>query len=278
VEGSAPGAADRVTDRELLGARLRTLRKAAGFSAKRLGEQVGRSQSWASKTERGETTPQPEEVDTWALICSAPTGERDELVALAEKLNTQLDSWRASVAPGRVRLQEEIGELEAAASVIRVWQPNIIPGLLQSPGYVEWVFRLGRKGAGPVEALADIVQARAARQTVLDDLGKRFEFVVGQAAIERLGHDLYVEQADRLHLAAARPNVYLGVVRFDAAETVHQHHGYAILGDPQLDDDVVVSAETVTRPLTLRKAWEVGDYLAHFAAVKAASRAWLPDS
>jgi transcriptional regulator with XRE-family HTH domain len=266
-------------DRQRLAAALRALRTDADLTQTQLAERLGLSQSKVTKVERGATLPQPEDVDAWALECGASPTERAELVALAERLATRLDSWRAAVAPGRVKLQQEVAARERAASVIRVWQPNIIPGLLQIPAYIEWVFRLGRKGAGPDEPLEELVAARVARQAVLVDLGKRFEFVLGEAVLVRMAlAEFGGAQRARLDRDARRPNVYVGVVDFDAAETVHQYHGYSILGDPGVDDDVVVSAETITRPLTLRKAWEVADYLAHFDAVKAASSPWLPDS
>jgi transcriptional regulator with XRE-family HTH domain len=273
--------AARVTDpdRQRLAAALRALRIDADFTQAQLAELLAWSQSKVTKVERGATLPQPGDVNLWTMICGADSEQRDEVIALAERLSTQMDSWRAAVAPGRVKLQQEVAARERAASVIRVWQPNIIPGLLQAPEYAEWVFRLGRKGAGPDETLDELVAARLARQAVLDDLGKRFEFVVGAAALNRMAFaDFYEAQYERLNRDAERPNVELAFVYFEAEETVHQYHGYSILGDPGVDDDVVVSAETITRPLTLRKAWEVADYLAHFDAVKAASSPWLPDS
>jgi hypothetical protein len=68
--------------------------------------------------------------------------------------------------------QREIGELEKEATSICVFQPTMVPGLLQIADYARRVM-----GHGNLSDQADIdaaVQKRLERQTILYDQTKRF--------------------------------------------------------------------------------------------------------
>jgi hypothetical protein len=61
------------------------------------------------------------------------------------------------------------------------------------------------------------------------------------------------------------------VIPFDADESVHQYHGFAIIGDPVVDDAAIVLVETLTRALAIRDPAEVATYVDHFAALRDAA-------
>lgn len=260
-------------DRLRLAAELRRLRVEAGLSTTQLAERLGWSQSKVSKTELGRTLPSQGDVRGWTETTGAPAGLGDELAGIAEAAGIQVTEWRRELAPGRRRKQEEIRELEAAASVIRVFAPRVVVGLAQTAEYADAVFRLGRKTGHPVEDRAEIVRARLARRVVLDEPGKRFELVMGEAALRRrlIPPPAMAAQLRRLIELSERSNVRLGVIPFDAVERVHQYHGFAMLGDPDIDASSLVLAETVTRGLTVRAEPEVREYLAHFGGLSAAA-------
>ncbi len=251
---------------------LRESRAAAGLSTTQLATRLGWSQSKVSKTERAVTLPSPSDVEAWMVATGAAAELRAELIELANRAGVELTQWRRRLAPGRRRVQEDIQRLEQAASVVRVFAPRVVVGLAQTHDYAEAIFRLGR-GVGPVDNLEDVVQARLARQATLADHGKRFELVMGEAALHRrlLSPSSMHEQLQRLVELSRQPNVGLGVIRFDAEERVHQYHGFAVVGDPDLDDEALVSAETVTRSLAVRKDAEVRQYVEHFDALRAAA-------
>ncbi|MGB8996370.1 MAG: Scr1 family TA system antitoxin-like transcriptional regulator, partial [Pseudonocardiaceae bacterium] len=58
---------------------------------------------------------------------------------------------------------------------------------------------------------------------------------------------------------------------FSAEEKVHQYHGFAVLGDPNLDNEVIVTAETLTRALVLRSDADIREYVEYFDALRAAA-------
>jgi hypothetical protein len=138
------------------------------------------------------------------------------------------------------------------------------------------MLRLG--GSTPPEHLDNAVTARLRRQATLADRSKQFELVMGEAALRRrlIPAVAMRTQVDRLVTLSQQPNVYLGVIRFDADERVHQYHGFAILGDPDLDDEVIAGAGTVTRRLTIRGEAEIREYIEHFDALRAAATAGEP--
>lgn len=162
--------------------------------------------------------------------------------------------------------------MEANASVVRVFQPEVIVGLAQIRPYAEAMFRLGRNTISS-EPLDEIVDARLARQDTLDAADRRFEFVMGETALRRrlISATDMCTQVERLIELSLRPNINLGVVRFDAVEVVHKYHGFSIIGDPQVDTESIVLAETVTRVLRVRGTEELTEYVEHFNALRAAA-------
>jgi hypothetical protein len=138
-------------------------------------------------------------------------------------------------------------------------------GLAQTPAYAAAMFRLGR-AVGPVENLEEVVAARIARQAVLDDESKQFHLVMGETALRRrlIAPSEMLDQITRVRLIAARPHVDVGVIPFAGPERAHQYHGFAVLGDPDVDDDALMLAETVTRALVIRDADEIRQVIEHF--------------
>ncbi|MER7015294.1 helix-turn-helix transcriptional regulator [Saccharopolyspora sp. NPDC000359] len=254
---------------------LRGLRQDAELSTTALAKQLGWSQSRVSRVERGAALPKPPDVEAWCAAVRADPDLRRHLMEIAGQLSAQLTEWRRELAPGRRRKQAEIRELEAAASVIRVFSSDVIPGLAQTGPYAKAMFQLGRSDVTSADEDVDaVVEARLARQEVLNTAGKRFELVMSEAALHRRLRRLLTAgewraQLDRLVDLARQPNVTLGAVPFDTTSPVepHQYHAYAIIGDPDVDASAVVLAETVTRGLSIRSTGEITDYVQHCSAL-----------
>jgi hypothetical protein len=229
-----------------------------------------------SRIERGATLAKPGEVEEWARALGAPADERRRLMALAEQAGIQLTEWRRAVAPGRRRLQEEIGAMERAASVVRLFGHDVIPGLAQTRAYAEIMFLLDQIEPIGDEDVNDIVSARLARQAVLHDTSKQFKLLTTETAFrdQLLRPSQMREQIDRVREVAALPNVEFGVIPFrprpapgEKAPTRRRtqiYHAFAVLGDPEHDDSAIALVETVTRGLTVRDPDEVAGYIEHF--------------
>jgi hypothetical protein len=108
------------------------------------------------------------------------------------------------------------------------------------------------------------------RQAVLDDPGRRFEFLMSEPALRRQlvsSKDMRA-QVRRLVDLSRRSNVELELIKFDAEEAVHQYHRFSVIGDPELDGAAIVLAETVTRALTIRGKGDVAEYVEHLTALR----------
>lgn len=256
-----------------LASTLKNLRVDAGLSTTKLANELGWSQSKVSKTETGRTMPAPEDVDAWCRHVNAAAAVREELVGIATAAAAQATEWRRELAPGRRRKQDDIRRMEEAASVIRVFAPDVIAGLAQIRPYVEKMFRLGRKVGPEDEPAEDVVNARLARASVLGRAEKQFFLLMGEFALRRQLIPPAEMRAQIEHLIelSTWPNVVVEVIPFAADEKVHQYNGFAILGDPDVDDGAIVLAETLTRGLVIRSRDEIREYIDHFNALRLAA-------
>jgi transcriptional regulator with XRE-family HTH domain len=245
---------------------LRRLMEVSGTSTRELGRRLGWSQSKVSRVARGETLPKPAEVEAWARTLNAPADERRRLVDLAEQAAIQLTDWRREVAPGRVKLQNEIGELEASASVIRVFGMDVVPWPAQTPEYMEAMFRLGQHESQDRDTLADLVSAREARHATVRDPSKRFKLLCTETALMRnlLDREGMETVVGRIEQVAALSNVDFGVIPFAHREVEHTYLAFAVIGDPECDASAIVLAELPTRGVTIRAADEVAEWIRHF--------------
>ncbi|MGH3829778.1 MAG: helix-turn-helix domain-containing protein [Pseudonocardiaceae bacterium] len=258
-------------ERRRMAEALRNLRVDTELSTTQLARRLGWSQSKVSKTERGVTFPQRADVEAWAAATCASAELAAELIELADQASIEFTERRRVLAPGRRRVQAEIQRLEEAASVVRVFQSNIIVGLAQTRAYVEAMFRTGRRT--PPEHLDEAVASRLDRQVTLADQSKRFELVMGEAALRRrlIPPGAMRTQLERLVELSQQPNIDLRIIRFDIDERAHQYHGYSVIGDPELDDEAIVWITTVTRTLRIRGEAEIHEYIEHFDRLRAAA-------
>ncbi|MEW2400269.1 helix-turn-helix transcriptional regulator [Streptomyces sp. NPDC046862] len=161
----AASARSPIALRLVLGHLLRTLRKAAGIDAEAAGRSIRASEAKISRMERAQVTCKLD--DVMDLLALYGVSDSQVLAHFAEMV-------RASRQPGWWHrfdgvLPDWCGKLiglQEAASMIRTYEVQLIPGLLQTPAYTEAVMRLGYPLAQQEEI--DIrVELRMARQTLL---------------------------------------------------------------------------------------------------------------
>ena len=136
--------------RMLLGAHLRRLREAQGVSREEAGWEIRASESKISRMELGRVSFKERDVDDLLTLYEVDDDqERDRLLSLAREANHPgwwhrfgdvLPSW----------FQSYLG-MEAAAALIRNYEVQFIPGLLQTPEYARAVMMLSHGRAHPDE-------------------------------------------------------------------------------------------------------------------------------
>jgi len=151
--------------RLVLGKALRRLREESGVSREAACKTIRASESKISRLELGRTGFKPRDVaDLCALYGVTDENERATLLEMAQVANSS-EWWHSyrDVVPGW--FEPYLG-LEQAASVIRSYEPQFIPGLLQTPDYARAVIRSGH-GASPEPEIERRVELRVRRQHIL---------------------------------------------------------------------------------------------------------------
>src|SRR5690606_2492994 len=110
--------------------------------------------------------------------------------------------------------------LEAAASGLRAYEPELIPGLLQTPGYAREVIRAAQPKL-PDEEVEHFIRVRLTRQMLLSRKvppPPRFDVIIGESALRRVPGNPEDAREQLLHLVemASRPGISVSVLPFGA--------------------------------------------------------------
>ncbi|PRX07463.1 UNVERIFIED_ORG: hypothetical protein CLV66_10140 [Actinomadura viridilutea] len=150
--------------------------------------------------------------------------------------------------------------LEDEASLIREWEPQIVPGLLQTQDYAREVIRAGRPHVDEHE-LRRRVMARMARQTLLrrEPEPPHLHAVLDEAILRRPigGWDLMKDQLRHLSKEARRPNVTLQVLPFAVGAHAGLEGLFIVLSFPEESDPDVVYTEGIYGDVYLESPEEI---------------------
>ncbi|MFD9269325.1 helix-turn-helix domain-containing protein [Streptomyces goshikiensis] len=240
-----------------LGAALRALRQASGKEAKAVARSAVMSTAKLSKIENGRVAPSVAHVDRILSAVDVSAEIKAEYMAVARSQATEATAWRLYRRLGFHRKQEQIRALEQSMTLLRLFQPSLVPGLLQTPEYVRAV--LQRKGLGE-EQLFRTIGARIERQRVLYDTDKTLRFIMTEPVLRWriLPAAMLAGQVDRIVSVSRLPNVDIRVVPLDAAQPDVPGHSFVIR------DDRVVTVETTHAEMVVTDPRDVALYVDKF--------------
>ncbi|MDT0446668.1 helix-turn-helix domain-containing protein [Streptomyces johnsoniae] len=240
-----------------LGAALRALRQAAEKEAKSVARSSAMSVSKLSKIETGKVTPSLTDVDQILIALGVSNEVKAEYLRIARAQVTEATAWRELRRMGLHKAQEQLKAIEAQMAIMKVFQPALIPGLLQTPEYTRAV--MSRHGLTP-EVLTRTAQARLERQQVLCDESKDVSFIVTEHVLRwRIVSDnRMAEQIDRIISLSRLPNVDVRVVPTAARQNDIASHAFVIR------DDRTVSVETVHAKIVVTDPRDVAVYMRKF--------------
>jgi transcriptional regulator with XRE-family HTH domain len=220
---------DRLNVRAQLAAELRKARDLAGISGRELAHQVGISQSKVSRIESGTALPSWPEVTAWADATAASQDARELLGSLTEAAFTEVHTWHA-ILRSQTHLQDDVQELENGARLVRTFQHSVVPGLLQTAEYARRVFTLLQPPYAEPDIPA-VLAARMDRQTALFEEGRRFEFLITEAALRwRPGPPrLLLAQLDRITSLSTLENLSIGLIPQAVEAVTNTSHSFVIL-------------------------------------------------
>lgn len=217
---------------------LLRIRDRAGFSSRALAERIGVGRETMRRFDKGVGPIRLSVVADWLDVCGVAGQERELLMARAEHALGQTRPWRELLGPGGAgHLQDPRPEREA--SLVRNYQPSIMPGLLQTPEYARLVFT--QLHTTDVDAA---LTARLGRQQALTDGRAKFVFLIAERVLyASLGDGrVLAAQLDRLLSLMAFDPVTIGVVP-DSAPVIAWHN--FIVWTPAGGGDPYVTAELV---------------------------------
>ncbi|WP_405909531.1 helix-turn-helix transcriptional regulator [Streptomyces sp. NBC_00828] len=261
---------DFQSSREALGARLRELRTEAGVEGKDLAARLGWQPSKISRLQNGKQTATAADITAWVQGVGRPDAEA-ELQGLRSGVEMKHRSWKRQLSGGHRGRQEVAIKETQATQMIRGLEVSRIPGLFQTPEYARAIFDANAEFRGIPSTTEAAVAARVRRQEELYEPGKRFRFLVCEAALyhRSCAADVMADQLDRLYNIVGLRSVELGILPFGVQLRRTAPHAYWIY------DQRLVIVETISEELWLtgqddvqlyERAWDWLDGSAEYGA------------
>jgi len=249
--------------RMVVGAQLRRLREARGITREQAGYEIRSSESKISRMELGRVSFRPRDVaDLLTLYGVAEDDpERERLLGLVREANAPgwwhqfgdlMPSW----------FQPYVG-LESAASVIRTYECQAIPGLLQTRDYARAAIKSLAPGASPAEVERRVdLRATRQRQVLHRDPAPTLWAVIDEAALHRPigGVQVLRDQLNALIEATRQPNIKIQLLPFEVGGHAGLTGSFTILRFPEQDLSDVIYVELLTSGLFLDRGHDVDTY------------------
>ncbi|MDR7301870.1 helix-turn-helix domain-containing protein [Haloactinomyces albus] len=223
---------------------LRSLRDKAGLTTQQVADSVGRAQSLVSRWEAGKRTPAHGDVVALAELYEISRQERDQLTSLAR--DARRKGWWETYVDVLPEWHERYLGLEAEATEVSTYEPEVIPGLLQTQEYARALTKatLLTSTADEVERRVDLRLQRQERLS--DDEPLQLWAIAGEAALYKKvgGPEVLAEQLRHLIKAAESPNITFQVMPLEAGAQPATGGQVTILRYAEAEDADVVYLES----------------------------------
>jgi transcriptional regulator with XRE-family HTH domain len=258
-----PAGVGPTVPRRLLGAQLRRLREERRITLEDAGSVIRASGSKMSRLETGRVSFKDRDIAD--LLTFYEVTDEQQRAALRELARTASGhGWWHDYSDVLPSWFEAYIGLEEAATSIRTYEIQFVPGLLQTEDYARAVTLLGHQEA-PAAEIGQRVGLRMARQGLLTKPQPMHLWaVLDEAVLRRPAGRPGVMRRQLQHLlqVAERPNVTIQVIPFAAG--VHAAAGgpFSIMRFAERDLPDVVYLEQLTSALYLDKREGVDHYMA----------------
>lgn len=236
-----------------LAAELRELRERAGVSAQELAKRSGVYRQMISKLENAHVAPGQEDVQRLLDVLGVEGDKWTQLVQITAEAASH--GWWESSGIGE--RQGRFANLEAGASVIREYQQNLIPGLLQTEEFIATRLATTELPLPPDAEVAGVLKGRVGRQRMLHrPAGPSYEVILDEVVLRRrsvpadvfrrqLAHIVDLSRQDERLTVRVLP-VDAEIPGYNIPECSFSMYTYPDKGDP-----AVVALEAVTTDLVL---------------------------
>lgn len=254
--------------RRRLGMELRRLREAMNMTAEQVAARLLVSQSKISRLENGRRSISQRDVRDLCEVYEVEDKKLVESLMQMAKDSRQQGWWHAF---GDIPYSVYIG-LETDAESLRVYEPQIITGLLQTRSYADAIVR----GGSPEESEEEIqkrVEVRLRRQERINAEKEplRLWAVLDEACLRRVigNRQVMREQLEHVVEMAQLPHITVQVMPFAVGAHAGINGQYSILEFSDAADSSVVYMEGVTSDLYLEKPHEVQKYTVMYEHLRA---------
>ncbi|MGW7004167.1 helix-turn-helix domain-containing protein [Streptomyces sp. NPDC054933] len=241
-----------------LGSELRQLRLDAGFKVQDAAEALECGQPKISQIENGKRGIRPLDLTTLLNLYGVEDEQqRANIKRLAKDIH-KVDWWSGQGPLLHDSLRDYL-TLEAESQVVRMYEPVLVPGPLQTEPYMRETFA----GIESTEKVEHLVETRIKRKELLDDdCNFSLRTIIDSPALHRIagGPDVVRGQLEYLLEMGKRRNITIQVLPMDATLPMAQYVPctiFGLRGEPPVD---VIWLEHITGGTLLEQRRDVQRY------------------
>ncbi len=247
--------------RLIVGAQLRRLREASGITRESAAYTIRGSEAKMSRIEAGRVGFRRRDVaDLLTMYGVTDESARDVVLRLAVQANEP--GWWHRYNDTMPDWFSTFVGLEQAAAIIRCYEAQYAPGLLQTEAYANAVIELGQTAR--VDELTRRVELRMHRQQLLYmPHPPDYWAVIDEAVLRRNlgGRKVMRDQLDHIVEASRRPNITVQVVPFERSDAAAVGGPFTLLRFTEPDLPDIVYLEQINSALYLNRSVDVEIYL-----------------
>ncbi len=244
-------------NRSQLGAALRALREASGREAKAVARSALMSPSKLSKIENARLSPSAADVERILTAIGVSDVIKSEYTEAARAAATEATAWRLLKRAGLHKGQQATKALESQMSVLKLFQPALVPGLLQTPEYIRAILQRHNLSE---DSLSRTISGRIERQAVLYDSSKSLRFIITEPVLRWriVPAQMMAAQLDRIVSISRLSHIDIRVVPLGVQQHDIANHSFVIR------DDRMVTVETTHAELVVTDPRDVELYVQKF--------------
>ncbi|MFE9107645.1 helix-turn-helix domain-containing protein [Actinomadura geliboluensis] len=248
-----------------LAAELRRLRKERGLTREQVAERIGCAPVTITRIETGQSGARLGEVSLMLEVYGVTGDEREALLQVAKDARKR-GWWHQYSSTIPAWFQVFVG-IEEEASSVRVYQPEVVPGFLQTEAYARSI-HLAEPVVPSEEETDRNVALRMERQKRLlatNDAPDMW-IVLSEGVVRRRvgGSEVMREQLVHLLELSHHPQIMIQILPFRAGAHPAMQGGFTVLSFPEPLDPDVVYVEYRQGSLYLEKQVEVDSYTQMF--------------
>jgi transcriptional regulator with XRE-family HTH domain len=235
-----PGVQSPTVRRRRLGQELRQLREAARLTIDEVAQRLEVSPAKISRIETGHVSVRPRDVSDLLDQYGIYGTHRDNLLILTREARQQ--GWWHSYSDVLSEGTDKWVGLETEAKAIRLYEVQLVHGLLQTSEYARAVLRAHYRSEPPEQIERRVKLRMARQQLVIEQNNTPIWAVLDEAVLRRqMGPaEIMQSQYRRLLEFSEQNNITIQVLPLDAGVFSGVPGGFAIMQLPHPDPEVVV--------------------------------------